>query len=114
MKQQSKKHDVDKKHDVSISNILIWADDKKLEEKRREVNSFLEKLCKENNYYLIDNSTKSKRNHLNKEKLHLKQKGKKLLSDIFVKELSKVSIEHNIDNLWKQLDVCDSDESLHA
>ena len=34
------------KHDVSISNI-IRADNKKLEEKRCEVNSFLGKLCKE-------------------------------------------------------------------
>ena len=30
-----------KKHDVSISNIIIRADDKKLEEKRCGVNSFL-------------------------------------------------------------------------
>ena len=29
------------KHDVSISNIIIRADDKKLEEKRCEVNNFL-------------------------------------------------------------------------
>ena len=78
------------KHDVSISNIIIQADDKKLEEKRCEVNSFLGKLCKEKNYYLIDHSTRIKRNHLNKRKLHLNQKGAKLLSDIFVKELSKV------------------------
>ena len=76
------------KHDVSISNIIIPADDKKLEEKRCEVNSFLGKLCKEKNYYIIDNSTKITRNHLNKGKLHLSQKGTKLLSDIFVKELS--------------------------
>ena len=78
------------KHDVSISNIIIRADDKKLEEKRCEVNSFLGKLCKEKNFYLIDHSTRIKRNHLNKGKLHLNQKGTKLLSDIFVKELSKV------------------------
>ena len=78
------------KHDVSISNIIIPADDKKLEEKRCEVNSFLGKLCKEKNFYLIDHSTRIKRNHLNKGKLHLNQKGTKLLSDIFVKELSKV------------------------
>ena len=78
------------KHDVSISNIIIQADDKKLEEKRCEVNSFLGKLCKEKNYYLVDHSTRIKRNHLNKGKLHLNQKGTKLLSDIFVKELSKV------------------------
>ena len=78
------------KHDVSISNIIIPADDKKLEEKRCEVNSFLGKLCKEKNYYLIDHSTRIKRNHLNKGKLHLNQKGTKSFSDIFVKELSKV------------------------
>ena len=75
------------KHDVSISNIIIRADDKKLGEKRCEVNSFLGKLCKEKNYYLIDHST---RNHLNKGKLHLNQKGTNLLSDIFVKDLSKI------------------------
>ena len=78
------------KHDVSISNIIIQADDKKLEEKRCEVNSFLGKLCKEKNFYLIDHSTRIKRNHLNKGKLHLNQKVTKLLSDIFVKELSKI------------------------
>ena len=78
------------KHDVSISNIRIRADDKKLEEKRCEVNSFLGKLCKEKNFYLIDHSTRIKRNHLNKGKLHLNKKGTKLLRDIFVKELSKV------------------------
>ena len=77
------------KHEVSISNIIIRADNKKLEEKRHEVNSFLGKLCKEKNYYFIDHSTRIKRNHLNKGKLHLNEKGTKLLSDIFVKELSK-------------------------
>ena len=41
------------KHDVSISNIIIRANDKKLEEKRCEVNSFLGKLCKEKNFYLL-------------------------------------------------------------
>ena len=75
---------------VSISNIIIRADNKKLEEKRCEFNSLLGKFCKEKNYYLIDHSTRIKRNHLNKRKLHLNQKGTKLLSDIFVKELSKV------------------------
>ena len=35
--------------DVSISNVTIRADNKKLEEKRCKVNSFLEKLCKEKN-----------------------------------------------------------------
>ena len=79
-----------KKHDVSISNIITRADNKKPEEKRCEVHSFLGKLCKEKNYYLIDHSTRIKRNHFNKGKLHLNQIGTKLLSDIFVKELSKV------------------------
>ena len=78
------------KHDVSMSNVIIRAHDKKLEEKRCELNSFLGKLCKEKNHYLIDHSTIIKRNHLNKGKLHLNQKGTKLLSDIFVKELSIV------------------------
>ena len=55
------------KRDVSISNVIIRADHKKLEEKRCEVNSFLGKLCKEKNYYLMDHSTRIKRNHLNKE-----------------------------------------------
>ena len=36
------------------------------------------------------------------------------MSDIFVKELSKVFNWHNLDNLHKQFDVCDSDESFDA
>ena len=67
------------KHDVSISKIIIQADDKKLEEKRCEVNRFLGKLCKEKNYYLIDHSTRIKRNHLNKGKLHLNKKKYKVV-----------------------------------
>ena len=78
------------KLDVSISNIIIRADGKKLDEKRCKVNSFLGKLCKEKNYYLIVHFTRIKRNHLNKRKLHLNQKGTKFLSGIFVKELFKV------------------------
>ena len=39
-----------KKHDFSISNIMIPVDDQKLEEKRCEVNRFLGKSCKEKNY----------------------------------------------------------------
>ena len=82
-----------KKHDVRTFNIIIPADNKKREEKRFEVNSFLGKLCKEKNFYLIDHSARIKRNHLNKGKLHLNKKCTKLLSDIFVKELSKASID---------------------
>ena len=71
-------------------------------------------MCKEKNFYLIDHSARIKRNHLNKGKLHLNQKGTKLLCDIFVKELSKVFNWHNLDNLSKQFDVYDSDGSLDA
>ena len=46
--------------------------------------------------------------------LHLNQNGTKLLSDIFVKELSKVFNWHNLDNLSKQFIVFDSDKSLDA
>ena len=48
------------KHDVSISNIIIRADDKKLEEKRCEVNSFLGKLCKEKTITLLTIPRESK------------------------------------------------------
>ena len=64
-------------------------------EQTTKVNSFLGKLCKEKNYYLIYHSTRNKRNHLNKEKLHLDKKGTKLLSDILVKGLSKVFNRRN-------------------
>ena len=75
------------KHEGSLSKIIIRADDKKIEEKRYAVNSFLEKLCKEKNHYLIDHYLRVKRNHLNKEKFPLNQKGTKLLSDIFLKKI---------------------------
>ena len=78
------------KHVVSMSKIITRAGDKKTRRKECEVNSFLGKLWKEKKYYLIDHSTRIKRNHLNKGELHLNQKGTKLSSDIFVKELSKV------------------------
>ena len=58
-----------KKRYASISSIIIIrAHDKKLEEKRCVVNSFLGKFRKEKNYYLIGHSTRIKRN---KGKLHL-------------------------------------------
>ena len=64
---------------VSISKIMIRADDKKLEEKRCEVNRFLGKLCKGKSYYLIYHSTRIKRNHLKKGKLHLNKKRYKVV-----------------------------------
>ena len=55
-----------------------------------EENAVLMELCKEKNISLIDNSKKIKPQHLNKGKLHLNQKGSRLLSDIFLKEISHV------------------------
>ena len=49
-----------------------------------------------------------------KGKFPLNLKGTKFLSDIFLKELSKLFNWHNIDYLRKQFDLYDSDESLDA
>ena len=78
------------KHDVSISNIIIRADNPNLNKKGCEVNSRLEELCRENNIYLINHAKKIKANHLNKGKLHLNKKGVKQLSDLFIKEISGI------------------------
>ena len=77
-------------HDVSISNIIVRTDSDTLKKKGCEVNAILMELCKEKNIYLIDNSKKIKPQHLNKGKLHLNQKGSRLLSDILLKEISHV------------------------
>ena len=77
-------------HDVSVSNI-IRNDSDTLNKKGCDVNAILMELCKEKNIYVIDNSKKTKPQHLNKGKLqHLNQKGSRLLSDIFLKEISHV------------------------
>ena len=77
-------------HDVSVSNIIVRDDSDTLNKKGCEVNAILMELCKEKNIYLIDNSKKIKSQHLNKGKLDLNQKGSRLLSDIFLKEISHV------------------------
>ena len=77
-------------HDVSVSNIIVRTDSDTLKKKGYEVNAILMELCKEKNIYLIDNSKKIKPQHLNKGKLHLNQKGSRLLSDILLKEISHV------------------------
>ena len=77
-------------HDVSVSNIIVRNDNDTLNKRRYEVNVVLMELCKENNIYLIENSKKIKSQHLNKGKLHLNQKGSRLLSAIFLKEISHV------------------------
>ena len=47
-------------------------------------------MCREKNIYLIDNSKIVKPQHINKGKLYLNQKGSRLLSDMFLKEISRV------------------------
>ena len=77
-------------HDVSISNIIVRNDSDTLNKKGCEVNAVLMEMCREKNIYLIDNSKKVKPQHINKGKLHLNQKGSRLLSDMFLKEISRV------------------------
>ena len=77
-------------HDVSISTIILRTDDKKLNEKRMEVNLHLKELSKEKNISLIECSRKIKSQHLNKGKLHLTKYSSKILSNNFVNEISKV------------------------
>ena len=77
-------------HDVSVSNIIVRNDSDTLNKKGCEVNAVLMEMCREKNIYLIDNSKKVKPQHINKGKLHLNQKGYRLLSDMFLKEISRV------------------------
>ena len=77
-------------HDISVSNIIVRNDSDTLNKKGCEVNAVLIEMCREKNIYLIDNSKKVKPQHINKGKLHLNQKGSRLLSDMFFKEISRV------------------------
>ena len=77
-------------HDVSLSNIIVRNDSETLNKKGCEVNAVLMEMCREKNIYLIGNSKKVKPQHINKGKLHLNQKGSRLLSDMFLKEISGV------------------------
>ena len=76
--------------DVSVSNIIVRNDSDTLNKKGCEVNAILMELCKEKNIYLIENSKKIKPQHLNNGKLHLNQKGPRVLRYIFLKEISHV------------------------
>ena len=78
------------KHDVSVSTIIIRADDKKLNDKGIQVNLHLKELCKEKNIFLIDHAKKIKVQHLNKGKLHLTRHGSKVLSNNFTNHICKV------------------------
>ena len=52
-------------HDVSVSTVILRADDRKLNEKGMEVNLHLKELNKEKNIFLLDNSRRLKLNILN-------------------------------------------------
>ena len=77
-------------HDVSVSNIIVRNDSDTLNKKGCEVNAVLMEMCRQKNIYLIGSSKKVKPQHINKGKLHLNQKGSRLLSDMFLKEISRV------------------------
>ena len=73
--------------------------------------SFLGKLCKEKNYWPFHENQKKS---FKQRKVTFKSKRYTIVESYFVKVLSKVFNWHNTDNLSKQFDVCDSDESLDA
>ena len=54
-------------------------------------------MWKERKLNLINHSKKIKPNHLDRGKLHLNQKGSKVLGDAFLKEISNVFNWHYID-----------------
>ena len=76
--------------DVSISNIIVRTDNSNLNEKRCEVNAHLTEMFKEIKLNLINHSKRINPNHLNQGKLHLDQKGPKVLGNAFLKEISNV------------------------
>ena len=76
--------------DVSVSDIIVRTDNSNLNEKRFEVNAHLTEMFKERKLNLINHLKKIKPNHLNRGKLHLNQKGSKVLGDAFLKEISSV------------------------
>ena len=69
--------------DVIVSNIIVRTDNSNLNKKGCEVNAHLTEMCKERKLNLINYSKKIKSNHLNRDKLHLNQKGLKVLGDAF-------------------------------
>ena len=73
---------------MQVFQILVRTDNSNLNEKGCEVNAHLTEVCKERKLNLINYSKKVKPNHLNRGKLHLNQKGSKVLSDAFLKETS--------------------------
>ena len=83
--------------DVSVSNITVRDDNSNLNEEGCEGNANLTEMFKERKLNLINHSKKIKPNHLNRGKLHLNQKGSKVLGDAFLKEISNVFNWHYSD-----------------
>ena len=83
----SLKHD---QHDVSISKIILRTDNTNLNQKGCLVNSILAEMSKEKNIHLIDHSRNIKSHHLNRGKFHLNKKGSTVLSNTFIREISRV------------------------
>ena len=73
-----------------MSNIIVRTDNQELREKALTVDKVNSEICRERSLYLIDNSKKMKQQHLDNGKLHLNQKGARILSDIYLREISKI------------------------
>ena len=73
-----------------MSNIIVRTDNQELREKALTVDKVNSEICRERSLYLIDNSKKMKQQHLNNGKLHLNQKDARILSDIYLREISKI------------------------
>ena len=76
--------------DFSVSNIILRTDNKKVNQKRLEVNTHLKYMCNDKFIYLIGNTNKINAQLLNKGKLHLNKRGSNVLSSTFVNELSMI------------------------
>ena len=76
-------------HDISISNVIPRMDNTNLNKKGCLVDSILAEMCKEKNIHVIDHSWKVKSHHLNRGKLNLNKKGSTVLSNAFIREISR-------------------------
>ena len=65
-----------------MSNITVRTDNQELREKALTVNKVNSEICRERSLYLNQ--------HLNNGKLHLNQKGVRILSDIYLREINKI------------------------
>ena len=77
--------------------IIVHMDNSNLNGRGWEVNGHIMEMCKERKLNFINYSKKIKPNHLNWGKLHLNQKGSKVLCGTFLKEISNIFNWHYID-----------------